>query len=152
MQEWFKPQAYAVILLRESGYPCIFYGDYYAMPHDNLPAVIGLEMLLRVRSLYAYGQQHDYFDDANIVGWTREGDVEHPDSGIGVLLSNGPEGEKRMYIGAACAGQSFRDCTRHFSEPVVIDTEGYGIFKVSLAALSVWVNERAYGVLMINLP
>lgn len=84
------------------------------MPHDNLPAVIGLEMLLRVRSLYAYGQQHDYFDDANIVGWTREGDVEHPDSGIGVLLSNGPEGEKRMYLGATFAGQSFRDCTRHF--------------------------------------
>ncbi|MBO1702359.1 alpha-amylase [Eubacterium callanderi] len=152
VQEWFKPQAYAVILLRESGYPCIFYGDYYAMPHDNLPAVIGLEMLLRVRSLYAYGQQHDYFDDANIVGWTREGDVEHPDSGIGVLLSNGPEGEKRMYIGVVFAGQSFRDCTRHFSEPVVIDAEGYGIFKVSLAALSVWVNERAYGVLVINLP
>ena len=109
-------------------------------------------MLLRVRSLYAYGQQHDYFDDANIVGWTREGDVEHPDSGIGVLLSNGPEGEKRMYLGATFAGQSFRDCTRHFSEPVVIDAEGYGVFRVSQASLSVWVNERAYGVLMINLP
>ena len=27
--DWFKPIAYALILLRQDGYPCIFYGDYY---------------------------------------------------------------------------------------------------------------------------
>ena len=26
--EWFKPLAYAIILLREQGYPCMFMGDY----------------------------------------------------------------------------------------------------------------------------
>ena len=29
--EWFKPAAYAIILLRDTGYPCVFYGDYYGI-------------------------------------------------------------------------------------------------------------------------
>ena len=36
---WLPP-AYALILLREAGYPCVFYGDLYGMPNDgNSPAV-----------------------------------------------------------------------------------------------------------------
>lgn len=27
--DWFKPLAYAIILLRQEGYPCVFYPDYY---------------------------------------------------------------------------------------------------------------------------
>ena len=27
--DWFKPLAYALILLRRDGYPCVFYGDYF---------------------------------------------------------------------------------------------------------------------------
>ena len=27
--DWFLPHAYALILLREGGYPCVFYPDYY---------------------------------------------------------------------------------------------------------------------------
>ena len=38
VQDWFKPQAYALILLRRDGYPCIFYGDYYGIPHNKIPA------------------------------------------------------------------------------------------------------------------
>ena len=30
--EWFKPLAYAIILLREQGYPCMFMGDYEGIP------------------------------------------------------------------------------------------------------------------------
>ena len=29
VEEWFKPLAYALILLREGGQPCLFYPDYY---------------------------------------------------------------------------------------------------------------------------
>ena len=32
IQDWFKPLAYALILLREQGYPCVFYGDYVQVP------------------------------------------------------------------------------------------------------------------------
>ena len=31
VEEWFKPAAYALILLREDGLPCLFYGDYYGI-------------------------------------------------------------------------------------------------------------------------
>ena len=31
VQEWFKPAAYALILLRDQGLPCVFYGDYYGI-------------------------------------------------------------------------------------------------------------------------
>ena len=37
--DWFKPAAYAIILLRDSGYPCVFYGDFYGIPHNNISPV-----------------------------------------------------------------------------------------------------------------
>jgi alpha-amylase len=39
VEDWFKPMAYAFILLREQGYPCLFYGDYYGIEHDKIPAM-----------------------------------------------------------------------------------------------------------------
>jgi alpha-amylase len=32
VEPWFKPLAYALILLRREGYPCVFYGAYYEQP------------------------------------------------------------------------------------------------------------------------
>ncbi len=32
VQTRFKPAAYALILMREAGYPCVFYGDLYGSP------------------------------------------------------------------------------------------------------------------------
>ncbi|MDD4778565.1 MAG: hypothetical protein PHV53_09795 [Fermentimonas sp.] len=29
--DWFKPLAYALILHRKNGYPCIFFGDYFGI-------------------------------------------------------------------------------------------------------------------------
>ena len=34
--DWFKPLAYALILLRKHGLPCVFYGDYYGIPSQNV--------------------------------------------------------------------------------------------------------------------
>lgn len=73
---WFKPSAYACILLREAGYPCVFYGDLYGMPNDggNIPAVVELPLLMEIRRRFAYGRQRDWLDDADTIGWTREGE------------------------------------------------------------------------------
>ena len=35
IQEWFKPLAYSLILLRKDGLPCVFYGDFYGIPSQN---------------------------------------------------------------------------------------------------------------------
>ena len=36
VESWFKPLAYALIILRRDGYPCIFYGDYYGAHYKDV--------------------------------------------------------------------------------------------------------------------
>ena len=76
--EWFKPAAYALILLREAGLPCVFYGDYYGISGEfaQQDFQAELDQLLRIRKDLAYGEQRDYFDDPNCIGWTRSGTEE----------------------------------------------------------------------------
>lgn len=147
---WFKPLAYAIILLREEGYPCVFYADYYGASyrdqgrdgHDHdvtLAAVPKLGELLAARRDNAYGPQHDWFDDHHVVGWTREGLVERPGSGLAVLLSDGPGGSKWMYVGNRHAGRQFRDHLGHRGETVTINEHGWAEFHVNGGSVSVWV-------------
>ncbi len=148
---WFKPIAYALILLRDAGTPCVFYGDYYGIPHDGIAAVPGLGTLLRVRSSYACGAEHLYFDDPSVVGFTREGDDAHADSGVVVLLSDSVGGKKRMYAGRAHAGVCMVDAMGKRTERVPIDAEGFGEFAVDGGSVSVWVTERAGAELFVSL-
>lgn len=144
VQEWFKPLAYAVILLRKDGLPSVFYGDYYGIPANNTPPVFNLVKMVTIRKLYAYGEQKDYFDDPEIVGWTRGGDYEHSGSGLAVLMSNRGDGSKKMEIGRRFAGCRFIDVMEKCTEPVTIDEEGFGLFGTSGRNVAVWVTEEAY--------
>ena len=54
----------------------MFYGDLYGIEHDNIEPVNDIQTLIRLRKEKAYGEQHDYFDHPNYIGWTREGDTE----------------------------------------------------------------------------
>ena len=141
---WFKPIAYALILLRKDGLPCVFYGDFYGISHNKVAPVMELKKLLMLRKKYAYGEQTEYFDDASLVGFTRGGDEEHKDSGMAVLLTDSVAGSKRMKVGEKFAGRRFFDAMGHFAEPVVIDEEGCGSFQVDGGSVSVWVPEEAY--------
>ena len=87
-----------MILLRNSGYPCVFYGDFYGIPHDNIEPLEELKTILELRKERSYGEQHDYFDHPDYIGWTCEGDDEHIKSGLAVVISNKGDGEKRMYM------------------------------------------------------
>lgn len=136
---WFKPIAYAIILLREGGYPCVFYGDYYGIPHSNISCVgTPLTAMLKARQTSAYGTQNDYFDHQNVIGWTREGCDSQPNSGIAVLVSDGPSGEKTMYVGTGHAGKQFTPVTGGGS-PVTIDKDGCGLFSVDGGTARVYV-------------
>jgi len=152
VEPWFKPMAYAIILLREVGYPCVFYPDLYGAKykdkgHDGndyeiyLPGVENIEKLMTARKRFAYGPQRDWLDHPNCIGWTREGDGDHPGSGCAVLVSNGDEGFKTMEIGKAHAGKTFVDWLGKRSEKVTIDGEGKGEFRVGGCSVSVWVRE-----------
>ena len=139
VERWFKLPAYALILLRDEGYPCVFYGDYYGIPHDNIEPIKELETMITLRKEKAYGKQNDYFDNPNCIGWTREGDNEHIKSGLAVLISNKNDTEKRMHIGKDYAGEKMLDAIGNCNEEVIIDEEGYGVFKVKAKSVSVWV-------------
>ena len=137
--DWFKPAAYSIILLRTEGYPCVFYGDFYGIPHDNIKPMKDLKTLIELRKEKAYGEEHNYFDSKNFIGWTREGDEEHLQSGLAVVISNAGDGEKRMYIGEQFAGEKFIDSLENCEDEILIDEQGYGNFKVKGKSTSVWV-------------
>lgn len=148
VEEWFKPLAYALILLRQDGYPCVFYPDLFGAHYTDkdhegndqeifLNKVDGIEALLQARQLFAYGTQHDYFDEAHCLGWVREGDAEH--HGCAVVLSNREASYRAMAIGERYAGQQFYDYLGRCSEQVIIDENGWGNFPVPAGNVSVWV-------------
>lgn len=147
---WMKQVAYALILLHKDGIPCVFYGDLYGIPCTRNIPIPRLRTLIRVRHDFAYGEQHDYIDDYDVIGWTREGDEDHPDSGVAVVLSDKRDGCKHMYIGRQFAGKCFRDCMRKVREVVTVDADGYGDFPVQGFSSAVWVTEAAYEYLVIN--
>ena len=150
VSDWFKPLAYAVILLRKNGLPCVFYADYYGNPAHGRPLVPNLGKLIKLRHSYAYGEEKDYFDDEHIVGWVRTGDPDHHCSGIAVVLSNSEGGVKRMQIGTKFAGMTFYDALGNCPDPVTIDEEGFGLFAVTERNVSVWVQKCALEDLTVN--
>lgn len=149
---WFKPIAYAAILLRREGIPCVFYGDYYGIPHDHISPVAALPALLYIRAHHAYGEQHDYFDHESVVGFTREGDGEHPHSGIAALFSDGCGGTKCMYVGKQHAGKTMRDALGYVETPVTVGPDGCAVFSTAGGSVSVWMFEEAVRELEVLLP
>ena len=148
VEPWFKPLAYALILLRRDGYPCVFHADlagaqYTDRGRDGKTYTIDLpshrtilECLLGVRRERAYGAQVDYFDAPTCIGWTRAGTEEHP-GGIAVVLSNGDAGVKWMALGKS--GAVFRDATGAIAELVTVNADGWGEFRCAAGSVSVWV-------------
>lgn len=151
VEKWFKPLAYALILLRKDGYPCIFYPDLFGAHYVDkdkdgvdqeifLDKVEKIEELLKARQLFAYGTQRDYFEDPNCLGWIREGDDDH--SGCAVVLSNKDAYHKPMEMGTNYAGKQFYDYLGWFDEKINIDENGWGNFPVPAGNVSVWVAEQ----------
>ena len=137
--EWFKPATYALILLREAGLPCVFYGDYYGISGDfaQQDFQAELDQLLRIRKDLSYGEQRDYFDDPNCIGWTRSGTEES--APIACVISNAAASAKRMEIGQAYARQTYYDALGNYQEPVQIQEDGWADFPVSERSVSVWI-------------
>ncbi|MEO0940395.1 MAG: alpha-amylase domain-containing protein [Cyanobacteria bacterium J06642_12] len=162
VESWFKPLAYALILLRQEGYPSVFYGDYYGANYDGVGGdgqtysiVLDshqwtIDRLMAVRTHHAYGGQRDYFDDPNAIGWTRLGDETHP-LAIAVLMSNsGPVNNIRSvknshaaskWMQVCRANTEFRDVLGQIEESVVTDEWGWGQFACTGRSVSVWVEQ-----------
>lgn len=139
VDDWFKQHAYALILLRNDGYPCIFYGDYYGNSSSDHPLVshqVMIDAFLAARRKHSFGEQHDYFDHPTCVGWVCTGDEDHPGA-MAVVMSTGDAGTKMM--NTFRANQQFKDITNHWPEPITTDGEGVAEFKCAAGKVSVWV-------------
>ena len=137
---WFKPIAYALILLMRDGLPCVFYGDYYGITGGEAGKRVQIEPLLHARRHLAYGEQTDYFDHSNVIGFVRHGDAAHPRSGLALILSTGDAGTKMMELGAERAGEVFYDLTGNCAETVTLDAQGRANFPVLAGSVSVWAH------------
>jgi alpha-amylase len=138
VDDWFKPLAYALILLREEGYPCVFYGDYYGATGEQCTLTSHrtmLDVLLDARRRYQFGDQHDSFDHPNCIAWVRTGDAEHPGSLV-VVMSNGEAGVKRL--NAYAPNATFGDLTGGVAETIVTDGHGLADFTCPAGSLAVW--------------
>lgn len=151
VEPWFVPLAYALILLRRDGAPCVFAPDYDGAEYEDaafngerrtvkLPSHRHLiDIYLRARREFNHGEQLDYFDHWNRVGWVRLGDAAHPKA-MAVLLSDGPEGTKFMQTHRP-PGTRFYDLTGHAEGAAVVGPDGRAEFRCRARSVSVWVQE-----------
>ncbi|KIO30364.1 glycoside hydrolase family 13 protein [Tulasnella calospora MUT 4182] len=150
VQPWFKPLAYAMILLRPAGYPCVFWGDLYgcrAGNDDNIPnnppaqpAITQLGDIIKARKLFSYGElkpENDYWDYATCVGWVRTGDQDH--DGCAVVLSNGTMG------GCEHAGEQWIDLLGWTPGEITVGDDGKAEFRCPSKSIAIWISKNARG-------
>lgn len=148
VEPWFKPLAYALILLREQGVPCVFYPDLFGASYKDkgsdgqeyqidMPVIPELEKLIQARQRFANGVQTDYFDDKNCVAFSRSGTADAP--GCVVVLTNGAESGKAVSLGNELAHKNWRDLLGNRQDEVTTDEQGNATFPVNGGSVSVWV-------------
>ncbi len=142
IDDWFKEIAYGIILLRQDGYPCLFYGDYYGINGDyNIESKRGMiDPLALIRMKYAYGDQDEYFNEQYLIGWLRHGNEEYPHK-LAVVISIKEKRSIRMFFGEGDAGKVFVDALGHVEDRVTIDEEGYGEVLADAGKISCWLEE-----------
>lgn len=148
VESWFIPLAYGIILLRKEGYPTVFIADYHGakykdLGHDGEEYEIELashqwliDIFLSVRKDFAYGEQDNYFEQENVLAWTRSGTEEKP-GGVAVIVNIGGEAEQSMKM--PHENKVYRDLTKHVEKTVQTDEKGWGVFPVKEKSISVWI-------------
>lgn len=151
VRDWFKPIAYAIILLLKDTHPCIFYPDLFGAEYTDtvegkevnitMPKIDDLPKLLIVRQQFATGEQIRYFDHPNCIAWVRNGAKEK--FGCVTIISNGDEGFKKIDLGKENAYSKFKDFLGHRKEEITADLNGKALFYVNSCSVSVWVKTDA---------
>jgi alpha-amylase len=149
VEPWFKPLAYALIFLRREGYPCVFYTDYYGAEYTDtgrdgnkhsisMPShKILIDRFLYARKIGTFGEQRDYFDHDNTIGWTFSGDDQHP-TAMAVLMTNGSDGTKAMDTGKP--NTKFVNIDKKEEDDVITDEKGFAEFHCHKGSVSVWLS------------
>lgn len=152
VEPWFKPLAYALILLREEGVPCVFYPDLFGADyrdtggdgaeHDvQIAPVAELPQLIAARARFANGAQTVLAEDPHRLCVIRHGTAEAP--GCVVVLSNGEAAAQAVELGPEQGEAAFRDFLGHREECITTDAGGRAEFPVNGGSVSVWVRAEA---------
>lgn len=147
VRDWFKPIAYAIILLSEDAYPCIFYPDLFGAEYTDIvdgkdvsvtmPKIEALPKLLIARQQFAAGEQIRYFDHPDCIAWVRKGTDNK--FGCVTIISNAEESFKEIDLGKENANSKFIDFLEHRTEEITTDENGKAVFSVNGCSVSVWV-------------
>ena len=128
-----KMLAYAYILTREKGYPCVFYRDYYEYGLGSR-----IKQLIGIRKANAYGASYEYtsVDDADYYAYSRAGDATH--KGLMLVLNDGG-GARTKGITSPFKNATLTDKTGNYGGTITTDANGYGNFPVQARSWSAWV-------------
>ena len=139
--DWFKPIAYAFILLRREGYPCVFYGDYFGNDgsggddHRLVAHQTVIDAMLAARVNFLHGDQQDYFEGPTCVGWSLRGNEEHPGV-MAVVASTADAAAITMQTGRP--GLEFREITGASEDRLRAGDDGAVRFHAQAGGVSVW--------------
>ena len=119
----YKYQAYAYILMREYGIPCVWWKDYYVYDMKEK-----LTKLIEARKYFAYGPGYEVDNnDPDLYSYVREG-LPNTSTGLVMLISAGPAGSSGVItkrINSRKPFTTFYDYTGHIKEQVKTDAAGY---------------------------
>ncbi len=142
--DWFKPLAYALVLLRRDGLPCVFHADYYGAAYTEqrwggepvdveMPSLRPfLDACLALRRELGEAEQVDHMDHPATIGWVRRS----AGCTVVVLMSNGDQGTKVIPTGLRHT--PFVDVTGSVHGHVTTDDDGVAEFRCPGGGVSVW--------------
>lgn len=136
VSDWFKQQAYALVLLHGIENACVFYGDYYGIPHNNIEPVKNLKFMIWLRKQMKEYTIEDKFDDPHCIGWLV--DQEHP---FVVVLSNDVGGSKEFTI----KGKENTEFVDVLNNKIAkTDEKGNSLFSCTDGSCSIYVERDVY--------
>ncbi|RSX49980.1 hypothetical protein [Bifidobacterium castoris] len=136
---WFKPLAYAYILLRDCAMPCVFLGDYYGIPHDRIPPMPLLRRMVWIRAhLLGDDVARQPGDTAHSLCWVVGGG--HP---VCVVLNTGQVAVEREVRDAALATRTLVDVC-HPQASADVDVNGRGLLRCPAGACAVYIDAGDY--------
>ena len=140
----FQVAAYAFILLRGKGLPCVFWRDLYGVGENRDGIVRDLPRLLKIRQLSAKGEDVPVVDKGkNLVGFVRLGTEGDACSGLVCVISNSKE-DRLFPFGFPdrFRGRRFR-CVIGDRPNVTVNESGFADFSVGPNRCSVFIPEEA---------
>ncbi|PSR53806.1 alpha-amylase [Adhaeribacter arboris] len=164
VKEWFKPLGYAFILLRQAGYPCVFFPDLYGSvttgDHQGQPSGKNyLELLLKLRQQFALGEER-YSAEANVAGWVRVGFVPRAKGAMVTVINNSFNKVKAINVNTGRTNKQFYHLATikwtpggflvvnnryeqygDKAQELWTDAEGWGNFPADGGSVSIWLEE-----------